>query len=684
MQTKIAPRRLAKKPAHFPCAALLFFPAALLYHELLLHAFDVNIAFFGAPLLPICLFAIAGGLAAALLLQLPKGKAGRISAIVLMALWLIYTCIEYCCKSYFKSYFALDYVGTMTDQVLGDFFRPMLEVIWTRKWFILLSAVPLVLFIVFRKQILPDERSGKTTLLITFSVLVVCQLCGGLLCRGNSIYTYDFNTDSAVPQFGLCSTVRLEIEYALFGMPQPPLPSVPIEEDADTPQDKTEEPVVYGYNKMDIDFEALAEATGDNTLAAMHRYFGSLTPSRQNEYTGMFAGKNLILLTAEAFSPYVISEELTPTLYRLSHEGFVCSNFYQPGWGQSTTGGEFSVMTGLIPTWLGSNTSFWASRSDLMPFALGWQFGALGYNTPAWHDNTYDYYSRDKTHPNLGYDYRGIGNGLDIPGGGSDNWPCSDLDMMKATVSSYIDDYLATGTPFHAYYMTVSGHCNYGWAHAMSRKNRDAATAAYPNASTTVQAYIAANLELEYALSYLVEQLETAGIADDTVICMAADHYPYAMAQTDVDYYCELSGRNDTERDTSRYRSSLILWCGCMEEPVYVDIPCTAVDIVPTLSNLFGLTYDSRLLSGRDILAENYTPGLATSCMPLAYIPTTAGISWATAAGTYEASTGTFTPNPGISVSETYVDTVNQMVAAKYNYAKLTIQYDYYRILFGE
>ena len=90
-----------------------------------------------------------------------------------------------------------------------------------------------------------------------------------------------------------------------------------------------------GYDThQSIDFTALAESTGDSTLASLHRYMAARTPSRRNQYTGMFAGKNLILLTAESFSPWFISQELTPTLYRLTHEGFVFSNYYQPGWGQ--------------------------------------------------------------------------------------------------------------------------------------------------------------------------------------------------------------------------------------------------------------------------------------------------------------------------------------------------------------
>ena len=120
--------------------------------------------------------------------------------------------------------------------------------------------------------------------------------------------------------------------------------------------------------------------------------------------------------------------------------------------------------------------------------------------------------------------------------------------------------------------------------------------------------------------------------------CGAADHYPYLLSDTDTDYYNELRGVTDSERDTSRYRNALILWCGSMDEPVQVDEPCSAVDIVPTLSNLFGLTYDSRLLSGRDILDKSYNASSAAGSIPLVILPTAGGNSWATAAGIYEAS----------------------------------------------
>ena len=41
-----------------------------------------------------------------------------------------------------------------------------------------------------------------------------------------------------------------------------------------------------------------------------------------------------------------------------------------------------------------------------------------------------------------------------------------------------------------------------------------------------------------------------------------------------------------------------------MKNPVKVDKVCSTIDILPTLLNLFGVKYDSRLLAGKDILSD--------------------------------------------------------------------------------
>ncbi len=210
------------------------------------------------------------------------------------------------------------------------------------------------------------------------------------------------------------------------------------------------------YNTLDIDFGTLAETETNKTLKGMHQYFGALIPSAKNEYTGLFEGKNLILITAEGFATPAIDEELTPTLYRLTHEGFVFQNFYQPDWTQSTCGGEFAITTGIIPNWVNSKRGSLAAQASIdnqMPITLAHLFAFRGYNVPAWHYGVYTYYDRNLYLSNFGYDYAGCeGGGLELPYNG---WPRSDLEMMEATADSYINDYVEHGTVRTAFLPTL-------------------------------------------------------------------------------------------------------------------------------------------------------------------------------------------------------------------------------------
>ena len=74
-----------------------------------------------------------------------------------------------------------------------------------------------------------------------------------------------------------------------------------------------------------------------------------MTPTEKNKYSGMFKDKNLIVITAEAFSPIAIDKELTPTLYKMYTEGFSFSNFYTPIFYVSTSDGEYVSLTSLLP-----------------------------------------------------------------------------------------------------------------------------------------------------------------------------------------------------------------------------------------------------------------------------------------------------------------------------------------------
>ena len=247
---------------------------------------------------------------------------------------------------------------------------------------------------------------------------------------------------------------------------------------------------------------------------------------------------------------------------------------------------------------------------------------------------------------------------------------------MEYTLSDYIDK-----EPFSVYYMSVSGHGFYAnFNNSMSMKNRSYVEEL--DFSTTVKAYIAANLELEHALTYLVGELEKAGIADDTVIVICPDHYPYALEKgeswgNDMDYLGELYGypvTNYMERD----HNACIIWSGCLEDEnkdmqTEISEPSYSLDILPTLCNLFGLDYDSRLLVGRDVLSDEEA---------LVIWP---DYSWKTALGYYNYTTRKFIPaSEDITVDEDYINAVNAVVKNKISYSKAVITYDYFGVVFGD
>lgn len=133
---------------------------------------------------------------------------------------------------------------------------------------------------------------------------------------------------------------------------------------------------------MDIDFEALANSTDDEMLKSLDQFFDTMAPTRKNDYTGMLKGYNLISICAESFCPYFISEELTPTLYKLSNTGIIFENYY--GTFQSvTTNGEYTMNMGLYPDMSRTKTqsSFDVSSHNYLPFCLGNALKNEGYQT---------------------------------------------------------------------------------------------------------------------------------------------------------------------------------------------------------------------------------------------------------------------------------------------------------------
>ena len=662
---------------NIPVPGWLFTLVTVVYCEILLHLWTADSLSLGR-FAAVVLFALGfGGLLGQIACFIGHKKWGKWVTFALVTAVSVLYIVEYFVNDAYQGFMPMSTLLGGAKGVATDFGDVVIALIVKDFWRILVMLLPAMLFALFAR---PEKTCWKVRWFLLAGAVAAYLLGFGVVRSVGTDaarFSDSYNFDSAVRVFGLNIAMPLDAvnggssgEETPEFIPVEPAPAATQPPAAQTlPAEETlpaeTEPVVYGDNVMDIDFDALIANTKNSRINAISQYVASLTPSKKNEYTGLFAGKNLIVITAEAFSAEVIDPELTPTLYRLANNGIHFTDYYQPMWGGSTSSGEFSVLTGLVSA-SGTNSIHESHQQDLF-LSIGKQLQKQNYFSAAYHNHLYNFYDRDKTHVYYGYDtYTGMHNGMEE--GVTEQWPESDLEMMEFTVPQYIDK-----QPFSIYYMTVSGHCRYNYlGNAMSKKNYEVVENL--GCSKTVKCYLACQLELEYAMESLVGQLEEAGIADDTVIVLTADHYPYGLEHSatwgnNEDYIGELYGyryQNIIQRD----HNALIIWSGCLEgKNIEITAPTYSLDILPTISNLFGVEYDSRLLVGRDVFSD-------TEPIVLWYDHT-----WKTDKGCYDSSTGQFTPAEGVQIEDGYVDRIKAIVSNKISYSREVQIMDYFQTL---
>lgn len=645
---------------------LLLFCLTGVYVELCLHlcVFGSMDRYAGYPVL----FGLLGGALCTLVVSsLPKvlrqitGVFLVAAQVLLAEAQLVYHCI-------FGDFMPVSQIG-MGGNVIVNFNSQLLYGIRQNLLKILLLLLPLIaviLCLILRRAQVLKLRLRRKQALASFAVLLALLLTvTGLMYvgRDNAFSVYhtftnvNTSTDSSYKKIGMLATTAQELRYMLFSGSGSIMITPSSLNISDVPRTYSSN----SYNVIEsIDFTALADSTDSDILKATDEYLANAVPTRKNNYTGLLKDYNLITICAESFCPWFISEELTPTLYKLSHTGILFENYY--GTFQSvTTNGEYTMCMGLYPDMSRTKTdsSFNVAGTNYLPFCLANALKGMGYQAWGYHDYIGDFYNRNITHANMGYTFKAADSGLDV----KIDWPSSDLEMMEASV----DDYINSGEPFHAYYMTFSGHYQYNWDNAMSAKNRDAVKD-LPY-SEPVKAYIACNLELEYALEYLMQRLEQAGVADKTCIVLTNDHYPYGLTE---DEYNELAGQT-LDTTFEKYRNSFICYVPGLSENIVVDEYCSTADILPTLLNLFGVDYDSRLLAGTDVLSS----GLHAAVL--------SNKSFLTKTFRYDAGTETVIPaDENTTVSDELAEAYRLYVDSRFQLSGNILNSDYYAHVFSK
>ncbi len=535
-----------------------------------------------------------------------------------------------------------------------EYFSQIFSVIINNIIPIILLIIPSLLTIIFRKKIITLDTnyrllSSKTIFMFIFYTIGIISLflAKDHLYSVKNIYFNKHVPNQTAKSLGLMTTMRLDIFRILSNFEE----SVLIDNQVEEIIKEIE------YNKLDIDFNYLIENENNNTIKNIHQYINNTAPSNKNDYTGYFEGKNLIYITAEAFSPIAVNIDVTPTLYKLVNNGFKFNNFYSPVYYVSTSDGEYVNLTGLLP-----KESVWSmsrSSNNYLPYTYGNIFSKLGYTTNAYHNGSYKYYDRHKSLPNMGYNFMGCGNGLEKIMN-CKPWPQSDLEMINATFDLYSDN-----NQFMTYYMSISGHLEYNFGgNNMAYKNKEIVNDL--PFSTPIKAYIASQVELDKALESLIEKLTEKGILDDTVIVISTDHYPYGLKNSEIKEVMEIE---DEKLDI--HKNHLIIWNNQMSDVIEINKYSSSLDILPTVLNLFGIKFDSRLLMGTDILSDNEGVIIFNDR------------SWITNFGKYNATKNTFTSFKN-DIPDNYIEIINNLVYNKFVISKNILETNYYSYVLGE
>ena len=366
-----------------------------------------------------------------------------------------------------------------------------------------------------------------------------------------------------------------------------------------TPKEEVVEPD-YKREINDAAWNELNNNTSDGTYKKLNNYFMNRPISQKNEMTGIFKGKNVIVMLMESVNEIaILNENDFPTLYKMYHEGISFTNNFTPRNNCSTGNNEMTVNTSLYT--INNTCTANTYTKNEYPEAYMSMFKKLGYSTSAYHDYTQHYYYRGTYLPHMGADkYYGVDQLGMQWNPVYQEWP-SDKVMFQQAKDKYMKN-----TPFAAFFVGVTTHRTYNQASEFGDKY----TYLWKDKNYPIETkrYLSKMKELDLALEELLKELDEEGILDDTVIALFGDHYPYGLTDTQINAYLKENAtytvKSTSTTDHNVDRTPMVIYNSGLKEPVVVDKYTTIIDLLPTLFNLFDVEYDPRLYFGTDAFSK--------------------------------------------------------------------------------
>ncbi len=312
-----------------------------------------------------------------------------------------------------------------------------------------------------------------------------------------------------------------------------------------------------------------------------------------NEYTGIFAGKNVIFLQLEGIDDWLVTEKGMPNLYRLMHEGINFSNHYSYyNGGGSTFNSEFAVNTGYLTPITYTKNAYTFNKNNF-DYGMAKLFKNLGYKINAFHMNSSEYYSRGINYKNWGYDKY---FGLKDLGDYKDETYYLDTELIKN--ETFYKNMFPTDTNFVDYIITYSNHIPFSQTKGVCKMLTEDTVEEGITLNEEDCARIQAK-ETDDMIGLLIQALEDNNLIDNTVIVAYADHYLYTLTDKTI-----LAKYKETSNNLINH-TPFFIWAKGIESTNITSVT-SQLNILPTVLNLFGMYEHPSYYIGTDALDPNY------------------------------------------------------------------------------
>jgi len=387
----------------------------------------------------------------------------------------------------------------------------------------------------------------------------------------------------------------------------------------------------------------------------------SLAPANSNStskvktpaYYASEKGKNLIMVQLEATQNFVIGlsvagQEITPVMNGLVKESFYFPQVFQQIGQGNTSDAEFMSNTSIYPTGTEAMSKGYSDKD--LP-SLPKLLGNLGYTTMTLHPNDITFWDRDKLYPALGFQTY-----YDKPYYNNDHFNsfgASDEELYRVGLQK-LKQAADTGKPFYAQFISLSSHHPF-----QIPVDKQELTLSADIAGTQLGDYLQAIHYTDKALGELIQGLKDEGLWNNTILVLYGDHFGLQDNDNDPADVSRKLGIPYSNTIT-RFNIPLIIHAPG-QTPAKVERTGGQVDILPTVSNLLGLSWseDEFIPFGRDLLnAERNVVGMRY------YLPT----------GSFFNDDILFVPGTGFDDGTAYSIKTHEQVT---DFAKYRSDYDY-------